>query len=320
MVFNLDGPLGGGRNTSTPGLKPPSAGRRGARADLLAVLRKEQRRDVRPEREHVIVRKRDGPVSSEQASIEGVLRRAVLLSPRGQTELYLMLRDYLAEVAAPPSEADETIERQQDAIAAMEQVAAALKLPDDTAPKSTQFDAQARALGLDWNVSRIGRLFKGWSNAQGFYERRQLPETARQIRQRRRLRNTGRTPLDHLAVVAEWLDTNPPETVQGAYDNWRAIYSRAKAGGEEPLPAHSNHLGRLFPELRALGSRARMRADAAMLCIHGLSWGTPMCPTLRRSPAPGRRRGCGSPWACAAVRGPGSGARARPGRVPGAPP
>jgi hypothetical protein len=107
----------------------------------------------------------------------------------------------------------------------MEQVAAALDLPVGTAPTSTQFTEQTRALGLDWTVSKLVRLFKGWSNAQKFYENRRLPETARQVSQRRYIAAPRRTSLDHLAEVAEWLDGKPPDTSRLAYDEWRNTYN-----------------------------------------------------------------------------------------------
>lgn len=192
---------------------------------------------------------RGPPTSSERITVDGVFRKALLLSPRGQVELYVMLRERLADVAAPASEADEGIDRRRAAVEAMEQVAAALDLPVGTAPTSTQFTEQTRALGLDWTVSKLVRLFKGWSNAQKFYENRRLPETARQVSQRRYIAAPRRTSLDHLAEVAEWLDGKPPDTSRLAYDEWRNTYNRANAASEESLPAHSRHLRRLFPEL-----------------------------------------------------------------------
>jgi hypothetical protein len=136
-----------------------------------------------------------------------------------------MLRERLADVAAPASEADEGIDRRRAAVEAMEQVAAALDLPVGTAPTSTQFTEQTRALGLDWTVSKLVRLFKGWSNAQKFYENRRLPETARQVSQRRYIAAPRRTSLDHLAEVAEWLDGKPPDTSRLAYDERRNTYN-----------------------------------------------------------------------------------------------
>lgn len=194
-------------------------------------------------------RARKSIVTSEELSVERLFQQALLLSPQGQSALYRMLKDRLAEPGATPDEADETIERQQEAIEAMERVAAALGLASGQAPTTTQFTTQARALGLDWTVSKVGRAFRTWANAQKFFEDRRMPETARQIRQRRRLATYGRSPLDILAFVALWLDTMPVDTSDQAYELWRQAFDRQHASDTASLPPNASHLRKTFPAL-----------------------------------------------------------------------
>jgi hypothetical protein len=159
--------------------------------------------------------------SAEQLAVERLFYRAAKLSRRGQLELHAMLTDRLDDAGVAATKQSVVIERQQFALKAMAQVADSLNLSEGQAPTTTQFNEKSRELGLDSNVPKVSRAFNGWSDAQRAFERGQVAESSRQIRQRRYLRDSGRSALDHLSALREWLDSNPDEETPADYERWR---------------------------------------------------------------------------------------------------
>lgn len=189
---------------------------------------------------------------ADQADVEALFRRVIQLSQRGQLELFELLAERLADTSELPTAQADAIERKRGALDAMQQVAQSLNLPAGQAPTTTQFDAQAKALGLDWTVSSVGRAFSkraGWRLATQTFAGGHLPETARQIRQRRHLANRRSERIDHLASIRQWLDSDPPDESTNSYMLWREKRNQELADTEEPLAVARRHFQRAFPEL-----------------------------------------------------------------------
>ncbi len=200
------------------------------------------------EKRHWLTRARGpGLRVSDEVSVDAVLRLALSLSRRAQLEVHEQLGAYLVEVGEPESKYAARVRRQREALDALELVATATDLPPGQAPTTTQFDELAAALGIPWNVSAIGRAFRGWANAQAMYERRVLPETARQVRQRGFLRShRGRSPIEHLALFGEWAD-HAEDHSRTAYERWRKNYVAEAASADLPLPLSASQFLKLFP-------------------------------------------------------------------------
>ena len=194
-----------------------------------------------------------GSVSADRADVEAMMRRVIQLPHRGQLELYSMLAERLADAKAVPMAQQDAIVRQQSALSAMQQVASALKLPEGQAPTTTQFDAQAKVLELPWNVSSVGRAFSsraGWGLATRAFEGGRLPETTRQVRQRRYLANRKQDRVEHLAAVREWLDADPPDESTESYARWRAVHNmELQENASAPLAVARRYFRQVFPEM-----------------------------------------------------------------------
>ncbi|MCA1706338.1 MAG: hypothetical protein LC808_24985 [Actinobacteria bacterium] len=182
-------------------------------------------------------------------SVHAVLRLALGLSRRAQLDVYEQLGAYLGDVGEPESKHARRVRSQREALDVLERVAAAAQLPAGKAPSRTQFAGHAAALGIGLTVSAIARLFGGWANAQAMYERRVLPETGRQVRQRQMLRSHhGRSPVEALALFSQWADQADDLTRRG-YELWRKNYTSEAADKGIPLPLSEIHLRRVFPGL-----------------------------------------------------------------------
>jgi hypothetical protein len=187
---------------------------------------------------------------ADRASIESLLRRILALPYRSQLELYAQLTDRLSTVAKP-SKARKRIADQQEALTAMQSVAESLSLPDGQAPTTTQFDLQARKLGLAWNVTSVGRALNGYRNAQTAFTTGRVPESARHIRQRQYLKRTGRGAdrMDLLEFLRRWQEEDPGGQTPIDYTRWLLDYNSRAAAEGMPLGAVWQTLTRQFPEL-----------------------------------------------------------------------
>lgn len=206
----------------------------------------------RAAQEAIVSPEDDRPKSSERDDLEAIFRQVLYLSHRGQLELFELLAQRLGDTSAAPIEQVQSVVRQRETLEAMQQVAVALNLPEGRAPTTTQFNAQAKALGLDWNVSSVGRAFskrQGWRLATQAFERGQLPETARQIRQKRYLAHRRSERIQHLATLREWLDSDPPDESAQDYARWRVEYNAALADSDRELAVRRIYFERMFPEL-----------------------------------------------------------------------
>lgn len=188
----------------------------------------------------------------EQLSVEALLRRVFALPHRAQLHLYDVLGERLADAGRPTGKADDRIGRQREALAAMQQVADALRLAPGTAPTTSEFNDECKRLGLATNVSAVGRAFNGWRNATIAFEGDHIPESARQVRQRYALRGVhGGGPADLLAVVAEWLSSDEcQDQTPEDYMQWRRKYNeRAAAAGTQTAVSWSHLTQKVFCEM-----------------------------------------------------------------------
>ncbi|MGI8413072.1 MAG: hypothetical protein ACR2LV_07220 [Solirubrobacteraceae bacterium] len=120
----------------------------------------------------------------------------------------------------------------------MQAVATALMLPENQAPTTSQFDQHARELDLPWNVSSVGRAFakwQGWRRADRGLRGCRLPESVRQIRQRRYLTTHRHERVAQPATVRTWLDQNPPDESAEAYMLWSAARNEQLLDTASPL-------------------------------------------------------------------------------------
>lgn len=190
----------------------------------------------------------------EQLSVEALLRRVVALPYRAQLRLFDVLAERLADAGRPTGKQDDRIGRQRVALAAMQQVADALRLAPGTAPTTSEFNDECKRLGLATNVSAVGRAFNGWRNATIAFEGNHIPESARQVRQRQALRGgriDGGGPADILAVVAQWLDSDEcQDHTPDDYAQWRFRYNERAAAAGTPTAVSWAHLSnKVFPEM-----------------------------------------------------------------------
>lgn len=190
----------------------------------------------------------DRPKSSERDDLESLFRQVLYLSHRGQLELFELLAQRLSDTSAAPIEQVQSVVRQREALETMQQVAVALNLPEGRAPTTTQFNAQAKTLGLDWNVSSVGRAFskrQGWRLATQAFERGQLPETARQI-----LRAYPATSTPSGNGWTAILPTRAPRTTRaGALSttlHWPTPTENSPSGGSTSKGCSPSFHGRTF--------------------------------------------------------------------------
>jgi hypothetical protein len=182
--------------------------------------------------------------------MENLLHRILALPYRSQLELYAQLTDRLSTIAKP-SMARNRITDQREALIAMQSVAKSLSLPDGQAPTTTQFDLEARKLGLAWNVTSVGRALNGYRNAQTAFTTGRVPEGARHIRQRHYLNRTGRWAdrMDSLEFLRRWQEEDPGGQTRSDYTRWLVDYNSRAAAAGMPLGAIWQTLNRQFPEL-----------------------------------------------------------------------
>jgi predicted DNA-binding transcriptional regulator AlpA len=173
---------------------------------------------------------------SEPDPLRSVWRRVVNLPPGEQLELYVRLRDYLGELA-PRSALDEELETRRQANEHLRRACAELgRAPSDRLTVK-DYDEIAQRLSL-MSAQAVGRAFGSWKTALEVLAGRRMPQTARQIEERRGApRGTDRS--EHLKMLREFLATRPRAPTMAAYRYWALEQNRTLTPGEEPrlLPA-----------------------------------------------------------------------------------
>ena len=132
----------------------------------------------------------------------------------------------------------------------MQSVAESLSLPDGQAPTTTQFDLQARKLGLAWNVTSVGRALNGYRDAQlhsrqdGFLK---APATYASGSTSSEPERPDR--MDLLEFLRRWQEDDPGGQTPIDYTRWLLDYNSRAAAEGMPLGAGWPTLTRQFPEL-----------------------------------------------------------------------
>jgi len=182
-------------------------------------------------------------------SVEKLFEDALALPHRDKLRLHSLLGECLPEIGAAATISDRRIERQQQALTAMAEVARALDLPESQAPTATQFNETSKLLGLRWSVSSVGRVFNSWRNATQAFAGGQIPEGSRQIRLRQHMRGPHRTKAANLDSVRAWLASGPVEETPTDYNRWRRRHNDSLAGTDTSLAVHWMGVRRSMPGL-----------------------------------------------------------------------
>jgi hypothetical protein len=170
-----------------------------------------------------------------------LLQRFAALPEKERLGAYEEMRSYLAADLGKETDEDRLIEREQEALAVLEKVAAHLRangeLADDAAPTASQFDRAARDLDLRWDRSRITRVFGLWRNAKLTLLGEHLTEGRAQRRFRLEQAGPVRTLEEYLPALRLWLETKLEGRSREDYDRWVTGENKARAKqGERPLP------------------------------------------------------------------------------------
>jgi predicted DNA-binding transcriptional regulator AlpA len=180
------------------------------------------------------------PRSANERTRRDVIQLFSQLPRREQLEVFEQLRTYVSEDLGVETDADRLLDREREALRALDQVAAHLRsrgeLAADTAPTAKQFDQAAAELGLDWDRSRIVRVFGLWRNAQRSLLGESVTEGPAQKRFRQQTGGRRRTHESPLAALDEWLKTDPSEHARADYDAFAKAENRRRGKRAPPLP------------------------------------------------------------------------------------
>jgi hypothetical protein len=162
-------------------------------------------------------------------NLQFLLDRFYTLDTREQLLAYRACRDYLS-ARVGETKRDRVIAERAGAIEALEAVAKHLKLPPGRAPTPTEFDEAARALGLDWNRSRVTRAWGRWRFAKSAFLGEPMSESSEQRDQRVAPRRRRRRHEGHLEGVQLWLKTKPHSFSIDSYNAWAKDYNERANG------------------------------------------------------------------------------------------
>lgn len=190
--------------------------------------------------------------TTEGRAVDVLLVRIGELPHRAQLELHARLGEHLSDVAnVALTKTDEKVERQQAALEAMKAVAAVQGRPEKQAPVSTDFNARAEALGLNWTVKTVSTAFGSWRNATRTYEEGRAPDSARHLRHREFTGGAPATYPDYLDYIEEWVEQKraDDEETPASYERWRRPEVERRQAAGEPTPTSWHQMRRSFPEL-----------------------------------------------------------------------
>lgn len=173
-----------------------------------------------------------GGQPAPDGELTAAMRGFFELSPRDQVRAATQMRDFLGAAAPVETAADREIRDRNEALEVMAKVATHLGLAEGRAPTANQFDGACRALGIDWNRTRVIRAWGLWRNAGAAFRGESIAVTARQLGYQRRSRGRRSPYEDSITAVRRWLNTSPPATGVRDYDDWaREENNRIAAGG-----------------------------------------------------------------------------------------
>lgn len=165
---------------------------------------------------------------------EDVLRRVFDLSWRDQVEVYRVLGSFLEATGPTETAAQKQLRERVEAVDALLQATAHLKLAAGTAPTNEQYATAQAALGLPLSRQQIASRFH---NKWALAKRAMLGETVAGTAQQRAIRRAAsgrrREHEDYLFAVRTWLGTTPPERGMLAYSEW--ANDRNEEGADPPF-------------------------------------------------------------------------------------
>lgn len=148
------------------------------------------------------------------------------------------MHDYLAARPGTNLPVAEELRERAAAITAIARVAQACGLPQGEAPKVADFNRTAKALGLGWTASKVGRRWQSYSNACDVYLGKRIPESPARSAARRATSGRRREYETPMGSIHRWLRSDAiGDSDRTDYAEWADEHNRGVIAGklDEPL-------------------------------------------------------------------------------------